>query len=142
MELGAILFSLALALVGGAYVVQPILGARGQAQEEIDRRRSELQAERDRALDRLQELDMDHSMGKIPDADYAAERQIVLRQGAEVLRQLDQLGPSDDLEGQLEAAIAEARQSTSAECPSCGTPIVAGDRFCAQCGTDLEEPEA
>ena len=34
MELGAILFSLALALVGGAYVVQPILSARGQAQQE------------------------------------------------------------------------------------------------------------
>jgi hypothetical protein len=60
----------------------------------------------------LQELDFDFILGKIPEADYPAQRAAMLEHGAEVLRQLDAthvVTSRDEAEARLEAAIAARR---------------------------------
>ncbi len=48
-------------------------------------------AERDRVLTALQELEFDFQLGKIPAEDYPQQRELMLRHGAETLRQIDEL---------------------------------------------------
>ena len=139
MELGAILLIGALAVAVAAFVAEPVVKSRGVYAAAFDKRVSELQAERDRALAMLQELEMDRSLGKVTDEDYGVQRQLMVQRGADALRELDQLTPPDSLDKELEAAIAEARRGPSGEtCPNCSSPVVAGDRFCANCGEALE----
>ena len=167
MEIGAILFSLAMILLVAAYVLQPFAKSERGAHRDTNRRLSALQAERDRVLDSIQEIDMDHSMGKVDEEDYRRQRQALALEGAEVLRKIDELrlAPGAELDGktqetkemELEAAVAHRRgissppsspltksNSNSGEgsCPECGEGIFHGDRFCANCGVTLEEQVA
>ncbi len=153
MDIGSILVGLALALVVGAYVGLPILSKGGRAVTVEDRQLSELQAQRDRILNRVQELDMDFAMGKLLENDYRAERGGLMQRGAEVLKTIDELVgvasrpavraiPDDE----IEAAVARLRGKSPAispgYCPSCGAEVQANDAFCTRCGTSLQRVEA
>ncbi len=119
--MGALLMVLGVAFLVGIYVSQPFLrrvaGAkrlkRLQNSDDSDRQRSALLAERDRILAALQDLDFDHTLGKVPDEDYPAQRLVFLEEGADVLRQLDALEPlaqpRQSAEDRLEAAVAARR---------------------------------
>lgn len=152
MDIGSILIGLALLLVVGAYIGMPILSKTGKAVTVEDRQLSELQAKRDRILNRVQELDMDFTMGKILEADYKLERQSLMKQGAEVLKNIDALIGSTPsaAEGvrtgdEIEAAVARLRgkpiSPTGIFCPSCGAGVQEGDAFCVRCGTSLQVSE-
>ena len=149
MDIGSILISLALALVTGAYIGMPILIKSGKAVSVEDRQLSEFQAQRDRILNRVQELDMDYTMGKILEGDYSRERQGLMQQGAEVLKAIDALVGSasspvsyKDPDDEIEAAVARLRgkssTSTAGYCPSCGAEVQRDDAFCTRCGTSLK----
>ena len=167
MEIGAILFSLAMVVLVAAYVLQPLAGSARGGYSSSGRRLSSLQAERDRILDSIQEIDMDHAMRKVPEEDYMRRRQALALEGAEVLRKIDELqgtgkrsvepgaepnGKTPEME--LEAAVAQLRGKSSptssqiiesdsgGACPECGKAIIHGDRFCANCGAALEEQVA
>lgn len=115
----ALLLSLAVALLVGLFISRPF--SRGNAShdklirpaaEESEMRRSALLAERDRVLNALQDLDFDHTLGKIPAEDYPAQRSELLHAGAEALRALDELGgvgAATSAEERLEAAVAARR---------------------------------
>ncbi len=119
--IGAIFLVLAVAFLVGIYISQPFLrrpasAARAKRQldsDETDHRRSALLAERDRILTSLQDLDFDHTLGKVPEEDYPAQRLVFMEEGAEVLRQLDALEPQSlsngSAEDRLEAAVAARR---------------------------------
>ncbi len=121
MELGSIFLFLALLVLVALFVSRPLFGgdraekAPKPASDDYaqpDRLRSTLLAERDRILGALQELDFDFTLGKIPEDDYPSQRKILLRQGADVLRQLDAMTSDarvEDAEARLEAAIAARR---------------------------------
>jgi hypothetical protein len=152
MDIGSILISLALALLVAAYISRPLLVKGGQVVTREDRQLSELQAKRDRILNRLQELDMDFTMGKILEEDYQLERQVLMTQGADVLKAIDALVGSAPIqavgaldEDEIEAAVARLRgkdmPTTSGYCPSCGTAVQQGDAFCTRCGTSLQARE-
>ena len=152
MDIGSILVGLALALVVGAYIGMPILTKSGRQVTVEDRELSELQAQRDRILNRVQELDMDFTMGKILEGDYKVERQILMLQGADVLKRIDTLvgnAPAQvvvkSADDEIEAAVARLRgkthESTAGYCPSCGSEVQEGDAFCTHCGTSLEISE-
>lgn len=122
MEIGAILFSLAMLLLVAAYVLQPLAGSGRGGYRDSNRELSALQAERDRVLDSIQEIDMDHSMGKVSEEDYQRQRQALALEGAEILRKIDKLQLSLDAEPrgktpeiELEAAVAELRGKSSVE---------------------------
>jgi hypothetical protein len=150
MDLGSLLVILALGLMAAIFIAQPLMGSRRLSVSKEERRLSELQAERDRVLATLQDLDMDQAMGKILQEDYQAQRAALLLRGAEVLKAIDELRgtvgemiPETDLEIEIETAIARLRrgedQASGGTCSSCGREVIAGDRFCVHCGASLLE---
>ena len=160
MEIGAILFSLAMILLVAAYVLQPLSSSQRGGYRDISRELSALQAERDRVLDSIQEIDMDHSMGKVSEEDYQRQRSSLALEGAGILRSIDELqsdGAPDEVAMELEATVSQLRGKRSVSsaqqngdetnpsevpCPACGNSIYHGDRFCTNCGATLEEQVA
>jgi hypothetical protein len=153
MDISAIIIVLALALVVGAFIARPLLRGGTRAASEAEQERSVLEAERDRILAALQELELDYRMGKILPEDYQASRAEWMAQGVQVLKQIDQIEdhqagagasapPPSDLEMELEAAVARLRgaggETRSGFCGQCGAALVAGDRFCSRCGNPVE----
>jgi hypothetical protein len=97
--------------------VQPFFGNAPESHSEDEGRYVALLAERERAIQALQELEFDYELGKIPPEDYPALRKQLLARGAEVLRKLDAYeeqrpASSDD---DLEAMIAARREQIRAE---------------------------
>ena len=119
--IGALFMVLAVAFLVGLYVSQPFFfrarqpakKASRQASNDLERQRSALLAERDRILTALQDLEFDHTLGKIPEEDYPPQRAAYLHDGVEILRQLDELEPSlaasQRAEERLESAVAARR---------------------------------
>jgi len=145
MELGSVLFGLAMAVLVAAYVLRPV--AAGERNSQGGGQTSSLQAERERLLEAIQELDLDHYMGKVLDKDYLPQRQSLTQQGAQVLRQIDELrdssGPQDSPEAELEAAVQKLRTVARSEgrfCHQCGSSVLPADRFCSRCGAAQQEP--
>jgi hypothetical protein len=150
MDLGSLLIILALGILTAIFIAQPLMESRGLGVTKEERHLSELQAERDRVLTTLQELDMDHAMGKVLQEDYQAQRGVLVSRGAEVLRAIDELRgtageviPETDLEVEIETAVARLRRgedhASDGYCSSCGKEVIAGDRFCVHCGASLLE---
>ncbi len=116
MDIGSIFLILALLVLVVFFVSQPFLDRRRElsstSRNAIDHELSSLLAERDRALNALQELDFDYALGKIPEEDYPAQRQRLLQYGADTLRKLDELQgpPQSSQAGQAESS-AEAAAS-------------------------------
>lgn len=171
MEIGALLITLALALLAALYISRPFADERAHhllkhqnALAEGEQRVSALLAERDRVLAALQELDFDHQLGKISDEDYPAQRAALLQTGAGLLKALDEAGqaaprksagqpvltdpylrrlnlPTDDLEARIAAHRARRTGKSAGFCPQCGKPVQKSDRFCSRCGTTLDPAE-
>lgn len=117
MDLGSFFLILAVLIAVGVFISRPFFMRRAvknapQSTSMREREHSTLLAEHERLLTALQELDFDHSLGKIPDEDYPVQREELLKAGAGVLRQLDtfktQVSPLA-AEDRLEAAIASRR---------------------------------
>ena len=157
MEIGAILFSLAMLLLVAAYVLQPLSTSGRGGYRDTSRELSALLAERDRVLGSIQEIDTDHSMGKVSEQDYQNQRGSLALEGANILRSIDELqrdGAPDKSSMELEVAVAELRGKSSAPnaqkdidlsegaCPTCGEATHHSDRFCSNCGEALEEQVA
>ncbi len=146
MDPGAILVGLAILVLAGAYILRPVFAPAEVQLGRVDSRLSALQAERDRILDMLHDLDMDGAMGKVPQAEYQSQRSALTAQGAQVLREIDAARGAaalsdplaSDLEDELEAEVAKLREAGEEEpfnfCTHCGTEVVPGDRFCTNCG--------
>ena len=120
MDIGSLFLILGLFILVGLFVARPFFErtARVVSQEEQDL--SALMAERDRVLNALQELDFDFALQKIPEAEYPAQRAILLQKGVEILRQIDAYQPqaaATDVEARIEAAIA-ARRADAARQPA------------------------
>jgi hypothetical protein len=129
MEIGAILLLAAVLIGVGFFVAVPFMegrrataGApsRGYAAAISDQELSSLLAERDRLINTLQELDFDYTLGKIPAEAYPAQREELLRRGADVLRRIDALNVSPspegkDAESRIEAAVAARRADASSQ---------------------------
>lgn len=120
MDFGSLLVILALIILVGMFISRPFYqrGARkpliegASAALQAEHTRSTLLAERDRVISALQDLEFDHTLGKIPSEDYPAQRAALLQAGADTLRQLDELDSakgSVSAEDRLEAAVAARR---------------------------------
>jgi hypothetical protein len=121
MDIGSIFLILALLLLVGVFVSRPFFSKQETiSQVELaagDHEISALLAERDRLLNALAELDFDNALGKIPAEDYPVQRQVLVAQGVQVLRRLDELQPATGeallVEDRIEAAIAARRLETA-----------------------------
>ena len=114
MSLPGLLISALIALVAGVIVARPLLrdaARRGGRQRELDR----LTAAYERVLTNIRDLDEDQRTGKIGIEEYAAEREVWMRQGISILRAMDAHEAregeiADDIDAAIEAAIRAARE--------------------------------
>lgn len=125
MDIGAIFFTLAVITLVGMFVGQPFIQRRGRRASQEDHEVSALMADYDRAVNTLQELDFDNSLGKVPAEDYHRQRAELLVKGADLLRKLDAHAPAPspngkkvvnevrDAESRIEAAVASRRADSS-----------------------------
>lgn len=146
MDLGSFLIMTGLGLLVVAFLARPLVGRRASGVTADEHLLSALQAERDKILTMLREIEMDHAMGKIGAEDFQVQRAVMVTRGSAVLRELDALGgiPADgasepeDLDAVIEAAVAARRSAAPAAgtgfCTRCGQPLQRNDRFCARCG--------
>lgn len=81
MELGTIFLLLAVLAVVVMFVARPF-SEHWRAQAESGREISSLLAERDRVLTALQELDFDHSLGKIPAEEHPVRPRYLAPKGS------------------------------------------------------------
>jgi hypothetical protein len=151
MDFGSLLFVIGLMLVVGVYLALPFIERKTEIVSPAEREMSALQAQQDRILSRLADLEMDMEQGKLLESHYLAQRRDLLTLGADILRQIDALSEaapeldSSSMEDEIEAAVARLRggkETSDRFCPSCGAAIVPGDLFCAKCGAGLGEGDA
>ncbi|MCX6070306.1 MAG: zinc ribbon domain-containing protein [Chloroflexi bacterium] len=146
MDLGSILIIVGLVVAVVAFLARPLAENRVSAVTAGDHRLSALQAERDKILTVIREIEMDHAMGKIREHDFQEQRAALVARGATALRELDALGgahAAEDVDAAIEAAVAERRGRTAPKaaglCVHCGRALQRGDRFCASCGTPVPQ---
>lgn len=125
------------------FIARPLLRVRHQLRLPEPRAGSRhLQESKERLLDTLKELDFDHRVGKINDADYAQLRARLEERAMRVMAELDGMAESAELGALREGVEAEIRQHRSAVrmhsedsvCAGCGAPRGPEDVFCPQCG--------
>jgi hypothetical protein len=167
MDLGSIFLILGILILVLLFISQPLAQHKATAISEEEHEYSALLAERDRVINSLQELDFDHTLGKIPEGVYPSQRAILLHRGAALLRQIDEyhglnnddnmvarleseietsrVEPADTIKApiddELETMIANRRRAREERsggfCPQCGNPLKQSDRFCPKCGNPL-----
>jgi hypothetical protein len=90
LGLGAVLAILCVIFVARPFLREPAPhDDRLDELSDLDRRRAELEEERDRALADLKELEHDHRTGAVTDADYRVLVGPLRRRAAETLRALE-----------------------------------------------------
>jgi hypothetical protein len=141
MDLGSLLIMVGLIVLVVAFLARPLVEKRASAVTAGEHQLSALQAERDKVLTMIREIEMDHAMGKIGADDFQMQRATLVARGSSVLREIDRLGAAaatDDKDAAIEAAVAARRGRTppgpKGFCRRCGQPLQRGDRFCARCG--------
>jgi len=125
MDIGSIFLILALLVLVGLFISRPLVERKEvkitSEDVEEEHEHSTLLAERDRTLDSLEELDFDYTVGKIPEEDYPAQRNLLIHRGAYILQELDkneEVSPEEQAEERLESAIAARRTTVRSGAPS------------------------
>ncbi len=108
-----------------------------------------LVVQRDAAYAAIKDLEFDHEMGKLSDADYRSMRAKMESKAVALLQELDghqlsarpRVGAGTDGDDVIEREIQRLRQTprtpSRLTCPKCGTAHAAGDAFCYKCGASL-----
>ena len=117
MSIEGLIVSLVLVALAVLAVVLPLLRPESRPAEmdaiQIEKQRERLLVYYERVLTNLRDLDEDHATGKMPDADYAAEREDWMLRGIAVLRALDELQDHSIIQTAVrdDAALDEAIDS-------------------------------
>jgi hypothetical protein len=103
---------------------------------------TEIRERKQRALRALKDIEQEHAVGKMDDADYAALDAEYRAQAKAVIRELDaSLEPfrekAEALVRTHQARQAKRAKRSSSECASCGTGNDADATFCKKCGEKL-----
>lgn len=119
MQIAALLLTFGVIILVGLYLYAPFREHRSRRVTEEEHELSALMAERDRAINSLQELDFDFKLGKIPEGEYPAQRADLLQKGADILRKIDSFSPkagsAQGTESRLESVLAARRADTSSK---------------------------
>jgi cytochrome c-type biogenesis protein CcmI len=138
----AIMLVAAVALFVAAPLTEGFLRRRRAGADDLELER--LEHERALAVQGLRELEFDHEMGKIDDADYQSLRGPLERRA---LAAMSALEPAriEDHATTLRLASRRTKPVTAAAapmrhanfCPQCGSRAGASHNFCAECGAAL-----
>ncbi len=148
-------------LAAGIYVLRPLFTEpKGNLEVELL-----AETELDRLLNRkavlysnIKDLEFEYKMGRLSDADFQRLDAGYKKEAAVILQKLDQLGAEKNLDETIEKDVAERKAKLvpakpgapkaaavtktavaqkEQRCPSCGAEIIAGKKFCADCGHRL-----
>jgi hypothetical protein len=156
--LSLVIFGAAAVGVAALRTVAPLVGRLPEesVQGLGERTRAALEREKALALRSIKELEFDHAMGKVSEADYAEMSARLRARAAGLLRQLDASGVYRDLiASEIERRAAsmpeparpvpppapQAARLPEAEarlCAACETRNESDARFCKGCGARLE----
>ena len=117
-----------------------------------------LQRKKEVVLANIQDLDFEYKCGKLSDEDYKRVRAEMAGEFAAVLRTIDEIESSQDLDALIrrELAVRKNRSKpsppphplspeaggtrvTQRACPSCSSMNPATNKFCAECGAKLKD---
>lgn len=125
-----VLFVVALAAL--AYTLLPFVW-HGRTYAKVNLGAEDLFIAKERIYANIKDLDLDHEMGKVGDADYHAMRGHLKQEAAGVIERIDRLHGGGS-RAALEREIASHRSAGATTCRSCGGSLAAGARFCPACG--------
>ncbi len=136
-----------LVLAAGAYVLIPLFReSHGNIEVELlaETALDRLLARKAVIYTNLKDLEFEYKMGRLSDGDFRRLEAGYKTEATGILKELDQLGVAKDLDESVERDIA-ARKSklypvaaeAASRCPSCGAEVIAGKKFCADCGHRL-----
>lgn len=131
MTTGSILFAVGLLLLVGVLILEPIFRPNPPNWQPLSVK-EQLLAEKEALVALIRQLDLEYETGILPSAEYQQERAQRLQQAATILRQLEQLPPTETL---IENEIARLRKTRA--CPHCGKTQPINHTFCSECGGNL-----
>jgi hypothetical protein len=134
----------------------------GEVARATGRRRKELEREKQALLKALKELEFDHEMGKVSDADYQEIGGNYRARAVRVMRQLDAQAGEVDYKSLVERDLANRKVARPVEagvparttgteagatgvkptCKKCSTANDGDAEFCKKCGAKLREEAA
>jgi tRNA(Ile2) C34 agmatinyltransferase TiaS len=120
-----------IALAAAAFVAAPL--RRGVPVTGGDARLEDLYARKRSALEALIDIESEHAVGKLSDADYEGSKATHESEALAILDEIDAYGDTssrDELEGEIQAVRARLERGT---CPRCGAARPPGSR-CRRCG--------
>lgn len=162
MTTGSILIGVALIILVGLFIAQPLLMPEERKQRRSRSQRQMLLVQKEALLEEVRALDFDFDTGKIPPEVYEPQRAELVAAAAAVLQELDNLGaptavstpapaptaadsPAPDA---IEAAVARRRQAPADEIeqaisrrrsqPATAVPTNGKTNFCPQCGRPVD----
>src|SRR5215475_13020241 len=103
-----------------------------------------LQRKKEVVLGNIQDLDFEYKCGKLSVEDYNKVRAEMTAEAGAVLRQIDDIENSQDLDALIRREVSARRAKTTGSakhqtCPSCGVENPATNKFCAECGGKLRK---
>lgn len=164
MATGSILFGIALLILVGLFVFQPLYMPEARRRRRPQNRRKLLLTQKAAYLEEIRALDFDFDTGKIPPEVYEPQRAELVAAAAVILQELDASGEPvapvlvrDEAPDEIETAVAHLRAQKKVPavattaiaangrtnfCPQCGRPVDPTDKFCAGCGQPLAQTAA
>jgi hypothetical protein len=150
MTFGSLVIVFIIFILAGLFILRPFLVGTELSSRSSSSVYDSLIAERERLLSSIEELDLELELNKISTQEHSRNRDILLAEAAEVIRQLDKgqksskpkktsspAGPQDDLEKMIAKRRKELKAEKSRSCSNCGKPVKASDKFCSHCGESL-----
>jgi membrane protein implicated in regulation of membrane protease activity len=111
------------------------------------RRRKQLEREKQMVIKALKELEFDHQMGKVSEADFREIGDQYRKRAMRAMRQLDLIEADTDYRKLVERDLAthtkkeppqEAPKPAKPTCAACGTHNDGDAEFCKKCGKPLK----
>jgi hypothetical protein len=135
MSIPAILIGIALLLASIPIVAGPLYRQKRRKPTDEERTTPREQRGYKQILLALRDLDFDHQLGLVDEADYMQLRTTLLAEAAEAYEQ--KTPGKEDLEQFIEKAVRDRRQhigNGQGRCANCGADLDLADKFCAACG--------
>lgn len=151
MAVSSFLIVLGIFILTGVIIIRPFLVETDTRGAQMPRKYDSLTAERERLLSSIEDLDLEFDLEKISSVEHTRNRDILLSQAAEIIKQVDKLEKNipadkrissapkseDDLEEMIEARRRELKKEKTNFCSHCGKTVTQEDQFCGQCGEKL-----
>ncbi len=99
-----------------------------------------LQRKKDVILGNIQDLDFEYKCDKLSEEDYKTIREEMAAEAAAVMSNIDRIESSQDLDALIrrEVGTRKERVATSRVCSGCGHSNPPKNKFCADCGRNLD----